>query len=481
MTEADAQEGPTAGALTYGVVGFAAVVLGLLVGFLFSLATGHFVLIVVAFGLVAGLFCIGVAIYRFDWFLYGLLALRPLLDGFNLGGQGSSRGALNPSVMIGMAFVLASLFWLVNRALARRLSPPSRISYAMAGLVLASATSCLVSASFAASAAATMRLAASALMFIVLEQAIVAGVVTVRGVLKAVFVAAGLVAAWSLTQLATGGGMLDQYNGLMRLTGPFVHPSVAAKFHLIVAMALIALLFWGREERTRRQLILLGLLVTVVEVLFSYTRAVWMTLLVGALYLLGKKNKTFVLPVVLAASVVVVSYPPLFDRVSELWNPPDIPGAPENSLAWRLQYWADLLPLALANPINGRGLDTILVLSSDGLAPHNVWIQTAVELGLVGLVALGSVVAAIWSTLFIAMRRIGDPIVSPLTPAAVAISACLASMMFSENLLNETTTLWYYAAMLTCAYVPVIRRVAGSAHAVGEEASAGRHRFPGTG
>lgn len=482
MTKVAGRLSPTVRKLVLAATMLMPTILGVALALSVTGDAANLVIVAVAVGLVSGVALMGLAIYRFDWFLYTLLAARPLMDGLSLGDQGSAEGLFSPTTMIGLAFVISSVVWLARRIVGNRSVPLSSLSWSLIGLVLAAGASVLVSPQVMMSAAATMRLAASALMFIALEQALASGVVTVRRILTSVFVSAALVGVWSLFQLATGGGMFDEDTGLMRITGPFVHPNVAAKYHLVVVVTLLALLLWGRVRERHRVWLVLAIGVVLIQIAFSYTRVVWLTALLAAMYLVAKKDFRFVPPAMGAALLAIVLVPSLFDRVSELWNPPaPTPGVPDNSLVWRIGYWKNLLPLALASPINGRGLDTTRILSPDRLAPHNVVVQVIVELGVVGLIALVAVVWSMVSNLRTASKAAADPSVSPLTPGAIAIATTLGVMLWSENLLNETTTLWYAAAIITCGYVPAIRRVPGSAVPSVDEGSGGRHRLPGTG
>ncbi len=84
--------------------------------------------------------------------------------------------------------------------------------------------------------AGTLRLLSSALMFAVPEQFLAGRTDRLRQVLTAVLVATALVMVimvWWAAQFVQGSE-IDQYSGLLRLKGPFVHSNVMAKSLVVV-------------------------------------------------------------------------------------------------------------------------------------------------------------------------------------------------------------------------------------------------------
>jgi len=253
---------------------------------------------------------------------------------------------------------------------------------------------------------------------------------------------------WTLLQAATGTGAQDPWTGLTRVTGPFVHPSVLAKFLVVCCLILASAVMWSRGGIASRAWALAGFGATVGCLGLTYTRAAWGAAALGLAYLIARK-KARLLPLFgIVGVVAIMSIPSVYARVSDLWNtPPPAPGAPDNSLAWRVSYWNHLLPMAKKSPFNGRGFDTIPITGGQELAAHNIWVQTIVELGAVGLICLFAVVVSMsWMLHQNAKLRFSPG----LTYAAAAVSLSMLAMSASENLLNETTTLWYLACIFTC-------------------------------
>jgi len=398
-------------------------------------------------GLVTVAVCAWLALRSFPWLVLALLVVRPGLDWLGAGR------ALGPASAVGALFLVASTGWLVHRARSGTLVAPSAATWGLLVLVVAAGLSALGSVAVATSVVDAVRLASGAAMFVVLEQLLRARELTPTAVICAVGGSAAVVATHVAVQALLGQGMYDDSVGLSRLTGPFVHPSVLGKYAAVVGVMMVA---WAVHSRGADRLVwTAGAVALSAVVLGTFTRAAWIALGLGVLVIAGRRSWRLVplLGVALLAAVAVV--PTLRSRVSALWNPPPpVPGVPESSLAWRMGYWQDLLPLGRINPLNGLGLNTVPVVRSEGLLPHNVWVQAFVEMGVVGLLALGLAVVCVAVTLHRAARCAGGSRGERRAgvDAAAAVAVGLLAVTLTENLLSETSTLWYAAAALTLGW-----------------------------
>lgn len=399
---------------------------------------------VAVLGVIIG--CGVLAIHRFAWLILLLLAIRPELDAVRAAGD-------SPATAVGLIFIAACGWWLLSRYRTGRLHPPSAATWGLVGLTAAAGLSALASHAVVVSMVATTRLASGVLMFVVLEQLVRAGLLPVRHIVRAVGVSAVLVCGHVALQALTGTAPLDESTGLHRVTGPFVHPSVLGKYAAVVALIMLARIIWCRD-RERWLWALAALACTAVAVL-TYTRAAWIALTLGGLIITARYSWRRLPALVGAVLALVVVVPTLGDRVSDLWAQKEpVPGVPDNSMAWRLDYWQDLMPLSRINPFSGIGLDVVPVMRSEGLLPHNVWVQAWVELGALGVVALCGAVVMITVSLVRAARAVQAPMGEERAclEAAIAVALGLLVMSLTENLLGETTTLWYAAAAMAVGW-----------------------------
>lgn len=400
-------------------------------------------------GLVSVVACLYLAITKFATFIVALIALRPVLDGFHMGGQGD---IFSPSTGVGVVFVACALCWLYVQWRARLLQRPSPLVLGMGLLMVAAGLSTLVSRIPIVSAIATLRLLTAYLMVVVLEQLLRSDPRMVRRTYLAVLSSAVIVSLWAVAALATGRTWFDPLTNVTRVTGPFIHPNVAAKYLTVVALLMashvISREFRGRVSSRERYLTYLVLAVTLGCLASTLARVAWIATIAGVLYLVCRRDWRLVPAIGLLCVGLIVGVPPLTDRVADLWAPAPTAGVAENSLIWRIGYWQQLLALTRLNPINGTGFNTVPILSGEGLAAHNVWVQTLVEMGWFGVLALIVTVISIVLTI----HRAGQKHRGPSYAGAVAISISLLVTMVTENLLSETTTLWYAAAGMVLAY-----------------------------
>lgn len=374
---------------------------------------------------------------RFEWFLLVLVATRPLMDAVNPGGQDR---LFAPSTVVGLLFVLASAAWLWRRWSAGLLGKPTLMTAGMAGLLVAAGISCVVSPVPATSVAAWVRLLSVALMVVVLEQVIAKSEGMARRLRVAFLVSAFSVAVWTTVQLLISPP-LEQYTGLVRAQGPFLHANVLAKYLVIVLLVLIGMAVvsqgMGRLVQVAAAVAAFAL------ILSTQTRISWFAATICVVFLIGRTYR-WLLPVLGVVVAVLATSPFVSDRLADLTAPEPLAGVPSNSLSWRIGYWFDLLGLWRESPLNGTGLDTITALGGQNLLAHNIWVQALVEMGVLGLAALIGAVLA----LVVTVRRIDRGNVAGRPAAAgtaTAITLAVLTTSFSENLLSETTTLWYTA------------------------------------
>lgn len=440
----------------------AAVVLGSLAGV--AALAGHRSLVILlllgAVGLPCGILATWLAFFRFEVFLLALFAVRPLLDAFKPSDPTSS---LSPSVAVGLLFLVAALWRLYLQWRQGKWVQLSWMTLGFMTMPLAELLTLPLSVSPSASFTAMVRLLAGTLMFVILEQELGSGTLTHRRLMRWVMVSILLVIPYCLVQEVTGFGLeFDTDIMATRVQGPFVHPSVLAKYLVILLLWMVAA--WSASARRTRLVLAVGIAATVVVLELSLTRVAWGAALLGVLVILGRRSWRFVPILVAAAGVATVAIPAIGGRITMLFTrQAPVPGVPANSLQWRYEYWEQLVPLARMTPFNGLGAGTATIVGTDGLEPHNSWVQVYVETGVFGLAALLFTIACFFVTLRSTWRASRAVEVSSrhraVADAAITCGVVLFVFMQTENLLSETSTLWY-AAALTCGVVAVGQRSA---------------------
>jgi putative inorganic carbon (hco3(-)) transporter len=391
-------------------------------------------------GIVLGL----VAVTRFEWFVWIVLLVRPSLD------VAQSVG-LGPGAMLAVVFMVTSIVWLVVQFRSGEWSP---ISTATRFLMLfggAALVSMVTSVVRVASAEAVLEIYAGLTMFMVLEQLLPGRPDRQRRLVTVVLCSAIVPSLAGLRQYATGQG-ISVWSDVTRVYGTFTHPNPFATYLVMILVLAVSV---AMVSVGRRRIALAALIALIgVNILATNARSAWAALLVSLAYVGFRLSKRLLAALVAGAVMVVLFVPSVGARLSDLNDDRWVPeGVPANSLEWRMQYWEQLIPLANESPLTGLGPQVILATRSEGLEPHNVFVQTYVEMGLFGLFALLAAIVSIGLALSARRRLAANDFDAALAVGAIAVMISILVQAPSENLLNQTLTWWYVAACATWGYL----------------------------
>jgi putative inorganic carbon (HCO3(-)) transporter len=400
--------------------------------------------LLIATGLVGGAAALWLFV-RFFWAgLLFVFAIRASLD--HISPRSTDSGTVTPGAVVGLLVIAAGLIWLWQRHRAGTLTPLSRPAWALL-LVSAAGLASSVGARFPfSSVSSSLRIFSSAVLLIVLQQIFREDPARIRPLLVAVFVSIigpGLV---GVMQLVGNKPVIAAYGppiAVGRIEGTFVHPNAFATY-LVILIPLGAAVMPHVHGRAR-----LGLVVVTggagVSLLFTYARAAWVAAVVALLVVGFLQDRRIVVGVLAGAALVLLAVPSVIARLSDLTksHPYGLTSADPNSLSWRFWYWGQVLPYAKQSPVTGIGLDMVQRINPEGLPPHSVWVQSFVETGVLGLLALLNLVVSIARGLFQARSRALDPIGRSIVVAAVAVSVGFLMQMFTENLLDQVVHQWY--------------------------------------
>jgi O-antigen ligase len=383
-----------------------------------------------------------VAVSRFEWFVWILLAVRPSVDYFG-------SGQIGPGAMLSALFLLVALLWLFVQRRAGEWVPSSGTVIALACFVGAVAVSVVTSTLRMSSAAAALEILAGMTMFVVMEQLLTRRLDRVRVMFRVLLISAAFPLTLGLIQMMG--------SGVDRVKGSFVHPSPFGTF--LVAMMLFTLSL-ATAQRGRRRVVLLVLFALMAVVLVGTAhRGGWIALVVGVMYL-GFRRSRWILPIVVAGLVVAfAAVPSVSERFSDLgeqevWLPE---GVPRNSWEWRVQYWERIIPTASESPITGIGPGVVLETQPDEREPHNVAVQAYVEIGLLGLATLTTACVLFGRALSRRRSVAATPFDEAMATGSIAIALAYLTQAISENLLQQTSAWWLLAATTAWGYRTAVR------------------------
>jgi len=401
---------------------------------------------VAVLGLVVGSIMGFIAITRFWWVVVALFFLRSSLDSFRLGNSAGGAGSnLSPSIVAGAVFLGGGTLWLFAKWRAGELHRMSRPTRWFLGFAIVTVLSAGGSTQPVSTVVSASKVLAGALMFAVLEQAYREKPERLKVVLAAAGASLVIPAFVSVRQLMTGPEAGD-FVDVGRIRGTFVHPNPFASYLVLIAPVALAL-YPHLSGRQRRAAQLVGAVAGLLT-LFTYTRGAWGALLISVLYIGWKQDKRIIVGMFVLMAVVFIAVPSVSTRLADLDNQRQVGQGDPNSLAWRFDYWARLLPMTADSPLIGIGLDQVLVTSEEKLQPHNSLVQAMVETGLLGFVMLSGFIITAALDLRYAIRT-----AAPGLPRGVAIASAAAALgllvqMLSENLLTQAVLHWYLAAVL---------------------------------
>jgi len=415
------------------------------------------------------------ALTRFAPFVLLLLGVRSSLDVIKLSGasagntatNNASRG-LDPSSIVALLFLTASLLWLLAQYSDGRRLKGSPLRIALLGLVGAGAVSIISSEVPGASAMEAMRILSWVMMFVILEQLVVD-----RRMLEKVLYAAyaGLVfpLGYTLALMFFGEPPSEVKGSFTRITGPFLQSNTFARYLAFMVVFGVAI-FPSLSRRQRYAMApLLGL--SSVFLLMTLTRGAILAAVVGVVLVAVVQRRKGVLVGFAASALLAVALVPglgaRFATVTDTQQ--QLPGGPEtgNSLEWRLKYWTEVLPLANSNPVTGIGLNMTQYQTDAAKQPHNDFIRAYVETGVAGLAAYLAMHALLLRNGIAAIRNsVRGSFEHGVATGALGCAVCFLLGSAGANVMSNVVSLWYLAAFSAAgSYIarrnPVTGRVEG--------------------
>jgi len=399
------------------------------------------------------------ALTRFAAFVYLVIGMRASIDLFKLSGSSAGNTvtnnaaarSLDPSSIVGVLFLLAAAVWLIARYHDQGHLRGSRLRLLWVTFWAAGVVSVVGSSIPLTSAMETLRIGTVVMMFVVLEQIIVDRESMMR-VLTAVYVSTLFPLLYTFYGFATGHPSAEVKGGFTRITGPFSQSTTYGRylaFMIIFGVAVYPYLK-GRVK------IAMGVIVGISSVflLLTLTRGALAGAIAGlVVVMIVQRSKTLLVGFALALVLGVTLAPGLWTRLTEVTASQQVGGAQTgNTLAWRLDYWTQVLPLANSNPITGIGLNVTQYKLDAAKQPHNDFLRAYVETGLLGLVTF---VGALW-----AMVRIGRQAVRRSAPDSLErgiavgyLGAAVAYVLESagDNVMSNVVCLVYVIAFAAAA------------------------------
>lgn len=383
------------------------------------------------------------AVTRFEYFVLVALVVRPSLDVFR-------SGDLGPGPMLAAVFMSTAAVWLIVQYRSKDWQPFSIAAKCLLFFAGATTLAVLTSSLRVVSAVGALEIVAGITMFLVLEQLLPGRPDRVRRLVIAVLLS-GVVPLLVGVNQWLGSDVVAARTDLGRIQATFVHPNPFAMFLVMLILLTTSL---ATVSTGRHRAILAGYLgLLTVMLVVTYHRASWIAILVGLMYIGARWNRRMLAVLAIVVVGLALTVPSVGSRIGDLSDEKELPdGVPENSLEWRFQYWGSLIPMADESPLTGIGPQVVLNARPEGLEPHNIFVQSYVEMGAFGLIGLVSVVGGVAMTLSRRRRAAVGNTERALAVGAIAVALAVLTLSPSENVLNQTMSWWYMAAGSTWGY-----------------------------
>jgi putative inorganic carbon (hco3(-)) transporter len=413
--------------------------------------------VVLPLALAAGVMLCVLALTRFSVFVMAILVLRASIDLGKLSGDQPGQTAaaavanrgMDPTSLLAVLFLLASALWLAAQHYRRGGLPGSTLRRALLVFIAAAAISVTSSVSVRVGLYQLLRVLAAVMMFIVLEQLIVNRTV-LRQVLLAAFLSLVFPLAYTALGFATGSPTAEVKGAFTRITGPFSASNIFGRYLMVMIVFGVAL--YPHLERRWRVALAALLAPSAVFLVLTYTRTAIIGTVIGLVVVGLVQSKRLLVTLValsIAALLLIPQFSARFTDLAEVG-----PGGQPlgNSLAWRIGYWTEVLPLANSNPVTGIGLNSTQLITDEAKQPHNDFIRAYVETGLLGLGA--------YLAVLIALLGLGGGAVRASPPGSfergvaagfLGCAVAFVAVSVAANVLSSVVLLWYLFAFAAAA------------------------------
>ena len=215
-----------------------AVVVGLAAAFGFqTLAPDTPLVILGSTLLVAGTLGV-VGLYRYQWFLLIVLAVRPALDDL----IADEFGTFQPSAILGILMILVTFLHLIGRKVEGVWKKPTPLGYAFMGFFVLFIPSFITSVDRGVSQGAMFSLASVTLLYLAIEQHLLDDSRFLIKVLAASALGMIVPTVTGFVQFFFTGTLDPGGSGLVRIDGSFAHPNTFAtylSFAILLAISVI--------------------------------------------------------------------------------------------------------------------------------------------------------------------------------------------------------------------------------------------------
>jgi putative inorganic carbon (HCO3(-)) transporter len=386
------------------------------------------------------------ALTRFRAYVLLMLGVRPCVDLFK-GGE-RLTGA---TTLLAVLFLVLAGLWLAARLRSAGTLRGSPLGTALLLVAATAGVSALGSAHPGASVPEVLRILTVVTMFVVLEQLLPEHHLTHR-VLVACYAALALALAYTLALTFLGHPPSEVKGSFTRVSGPFSQSTTFGRYLMFLVVFGCGIHRFTPRRWRAGLTVLLGLSMALLAA--TNTRSAIIGTALGLLVVAILHRSAALLALLCVAALgTVLLLPAVADRFAQLGETRAAGAGPTgNTLAWRVDYWVEIVDLADRNPVTGIGPNVTARETAEAKRPHNDALRAYVETGVLGLLAYLAMLGACLHTARQALRR--APPGTSARGIAVGFAGCAVAFVAVSavsNVVSNVVTMWYFVAFAALA------------------------------
>lgn len=239
-----------------------------------------------------------------------------------------------------------------------------------------------------------------------------------------------------------------------RAKSTLTHPT-AFGFYLLTVSCLLLSIYRSVVSSVYRFGIICLLLVISVNVVFTFTRGVWVAFVTAVLIFSFLQYKKFLFLFPLLFYGIFQTIPYVYERIEPLFNSQQYK---YTSFAWRTKLWTESIPFFYDNPVFGTGIGTYEFISRQisgkYMAAHNDYVRLLIETGLVGALSFTAILGSLLVLSLKAWRRAATEFQKSLSAGFISLLIAYLILSLTDNLFNNGAFQWYFwtfAAMVVAS------------------------------
>ncbi|WP_139307372.1 O-antigen ligase family protein [Micromonospora pattaloongensis] len=423
-----------------------------------SMASGDKQGAVLPLAAVGGLIVAALALTRFAAYVMLMLAVRSCVDLFKLSGRTAGRAdvdgaarALDPSTLLAVLFLLAAGLWLAAQLRRHGRLHGSPLGWALLLVGATGVVSALGATHPTTSLLEALRILTVVVMFLVLQQ-LMPDTRAIRRILLACYASLVLALGYTLVMSLLGQPPSEVKGSFTRISGPFSQSTTFGRY--LMFMVIFGFGVYRYLERRLRLALGALLALSLVFLLLTNTRSAILGAAIGLVVVAVLQRSARLIVLLCGVAVAgAVLLPTVADRFAQLGEVRAVGGGPTgNTLAWRVDYWTEIVTLANRNPVTGIGPNMTQRETDEAKKPHNDFLRAYVETGVLGLLAYLAMMLLSLHTGRLALRR--APPGSLERGIAVGFLGCAVAFIAvsaASNVISNVVTLWYFVAFAAAA------------------------------